>query len=149
MTRLYPPSVLNTASTQLPAWRQLFVVLLTLATLAACKHRNQTTDAPGAGQSSSPPSFGGQLVQGADQRAIRTYLKSVRELTPKKFAVTWRTDTVVARKRAARLPHPELPGIRQFLTKCICTHILPHHAIHLYSDVLQLLRHPAGRPARD
>jgi len=103
MTRQYPPPVLDTASTQLPAWRQLFVVLLTLATLAACKHRNQTTDATGAGQSSSPPSFVGQLIQGADQPAIRTYLKSVRELTPKKFAVTWSTDTVpVSRDEVAR-----------------------------------------------
>jgi len=82
--------------------------VLGVGLLAACSKRasQAPSAAPESGAPSAPapnPAFRASLVQGADQRVIRTYLESVHEVKPRKFEVEWSKDTVpVSREEAMR-----------------------------------------------
>ena len=57
----------------------------------------------GYGGSPSTLSIAGRFMLGADQEAIQGYLRTVREVKPKKFEVKWNPDTVaVSREEAMR-----------------------------------------------
>jgi hypothetical protein len=77
--------------------------LITLAALASCRKApapvptQQGTEARAA----SSLAIAGQLMDGADQAAIRAYLQTVKELKPKRFSVQWSPDTVAVSRDAA------------------------------------------------
>ena len=88
----------------------LLTAVAMTALLAGCKHHQQDTSAPGErakAPSGSTLGIAGQMLDGADQATIRTYLQTVQDVKPKKFSVQWSPDTVpVSRDEAMRSLDP-------------------------------------------
>ena len=76
-------------------------ILLPVIFLSACNKHAEPTSTPAAAPVGNGGPWVGAALHGNDTAALRAYIESVAEITPKKFKVEWSSETIAIDRAAA------------------------------------------------